>query len=262
MISAAVTQRPNRSGRLRSKPTRCTEFRTQRRAPAVALSIAPKRWIPRRRRLRQDTPTERVSLSVSVSEPTFTYDQGMASIGYARVSTKEQSADSQLDALAAAGVSRTFVEKCSGVLANRPQLDALFENVLRPGDILVITKLDRLGRSVKDLTALSTRLNSMSVGLRVLSQGIDTTTPGGRLFFHMLAAVAEFEHDLIVERTKEGLEAARSRGRTGGRKPGMSPTQINQARAMIEAGTYTKQQIAETFNVSRATLYRNLGNAS
>ena len=183
----------------------------------------------------------------------------MASIGYARVSTKFQSADSQLDALTAAGVTKTLIEHCSGVLANRPTLTVLFEDVLRPGDVLVITKLDRLGRSVKDLTALSTRLESMNVGLRVLSQGIDTTTPGGRLFFHMLAAVAEFEHDLIVERTKEGLEAARNRGRTGGRKPGMSPTQISQARAMIRTGEYTKHEIAQTFNVSRATLYRHLG---
>lgn len=175
------------------------------------------------------------------------------------MSTKFQSADSQLDALAAAGVTKTLVEHCSGVLAQRPTLTVLFEDVLRPGDVLVITKLDRLGRSVKDLTMLAGRLQSLDVGLRVLTQGIDTTTPGGRLFFHMLAAVAEFEHDLIVERTKEGLQAARSRGRTGGRKPGMSPTQIGQARVMIAAGKYTKQEIAQTFNVSRATLYRHLG---
>lgn len=186
----------------------------------------------------------------------------MASIGYARVSTKEQSAASQLDALAAAGVTRTLVEKCSGVLEKRPQLTVLFDAVLRPGDVLVITKLDRLGRSVKNLTTLSSRLESMEVGLRVLSQGIDTTTPGGRLFFHMLAAVAEFEHDLIVERTQEGLEAARSRGKTGGRKPVMSPTQVSQARVMVESGMYTKQEIAETFNISRATLYRHLAQSS
>lgn len=182
----------------------------------------------------------------------------MQLIGYARVSTKDQSADSQLDALSAAGVTKTLVDKSSGILASRPKLDLLFDDVLCGGDVLVITKLDRLGRSVKDLTALSGRLESMGVGLRVLSQGIDTTTPGGRLFFHMLAAVAEFEHDLIVERTKEGLDAARKRGRTGGRKPGMTSTQIDQARAMIGAGTYTKQQIADAFRVSRATLYRNL----
>ena len=182
----------------------------------------------------------------------------MASIWHARVSTEYQVADSELDALAAAGVTKTLVERCSGVLTNRHTLTVLFEDVLRPGDVLVTTKLDRLGRSVKDLTVLAGRLQSMDVVLRVLTQGIDTTTPGGRLFFHMLAAVAEFEHDLIVEHTKEGLEAARSRGRTGGRKPGMSPTQIGQARAMIDAGKYTKKEIAETFNVSRATLYRNM----
>lgn len=128
------------------------------------------------------------------------------------MSTKFQSADSQLDALAAAGVTKTLVEHCSGVLAERSTLTVLFEDVLRPGDVLVITKLDRLGRSVKDLTNLAGRLQSMDVGRRVLTQGIDTTTPGGRLFFHMLAAAAEFEHDLIVERTKEGLQAARSGG--------------------------------------------------
>lgn len=211
--------------------------------------------------MRHDAPTKSVSFHVSDrsgARAPFKYDQAMTSIGYARVSTKEQSADSQIDALAAAGVTQTLVEQCSGVLANRPKLTVLFEEVLRQGDVLVITKLDRLGRSVKDLTALATRLEAMGVGLRVLTQGIDTTTPGGRLFFHMIAAVAEFEHDLIVERTKEGLAAARSRGKTGGRKPGMTSLQVTQARAMIEAGGHTKQKIAQTFKVSRATLYRNL----
>jgi len=125
----------------------------------------------------------------------------------------------------------------------------------------VITKLDRLGRSVRNLKALADELQSRDVALRALSQGIDTATPGGRLFFHMLAAIAEFEHDLIVERTVDGLAAARARGRKGGPRFKMTTTKIAQARSMYDAGGHTAQQIADTFGVSRPTIYRHLDTA-
>ena len=182
----------------------------------------------------------------------------MAAVGYARVSTRDQNLDGQTDALEAAGCEKVFIEHASGVLAKRPALeDAL--DYLRTGDTLVVTKLDRLGRSVRNLKEVVDGLEKRGVGLKALSQGIDTTTPGGRLFFHMLAAIAEFEHDLIVERTKDGLAAARARGRKGGGRIKMSPTKIRQARAMYDEKTYTVQQIAETFGVSRGTIYRHLG---
>jgi DNA invertase Pin-like site-specific DNA recombinase len=129
---------------------------------------------------------------------------------------------------------------------------------LREGDTLVVTKLDRLGRSVRNLKQVSDGLQARGVALRALSQGIDTTTSGGRLFFHMLAAIAEFEHDLIVERTRDGLAAARARGRNGGPKPKMTATRVKQARAMYDAGNYTVQEIADTFGVTRPTIYRHL----
>jgi DNA invertase Pin-like site-specific DNA recombinase len=181
----------------------------------------------------------------------------MAVVGYARVSTREQHAEPQTDALTAAGCERTFVDHASGALAQRPALDEALR-YLRSGDTLVVTKLDRLGRSVRNLKAVADELQARGVGLRALSQGIDTTTPGGRLFFHLLAAIAEFEHDLIVERTQDGLAAARARGRKGGPKFKMTPTRVRQARAMYDAGQHTVQEIADTFGVSRPTIYRHL----
>ena len=181
----------------------------------------------------------------------------MASIGYARVSTREQNPDGQTDALDLAGCDKVFVEHASGVLAKRPVLDDVLD-YLRSGDTLVVTKLDRLGRSVRNLKEVVDGLQLRGVGLKALSQGIDTTTPGGRLFFHMLAAIAEFEHDLIVERTQDGLAAARARGRKGGGRFKMTSTKAKQARTMYDAKSYTVQQIAETFGVSRGTIYRHL----
>ncbi len=132
----------------------------------------------------------------------------MALVGYARVSTRDQHPEAQTDALATAGCEKTFTDHASGTLAKRPALDEAL-GYLRAGDTLVVTKLDRLGRSVRNLKQIVVDdLQAHHVGLRALSQGIDTTTPGGRLFFHMLAAIAEFEHDLIVERTHDGLAAA------------------------------------------------------
>lgn len=181
----------------------------------------------------------------------------MATIGYARVSTRDQSTEAQVDVLTAAGCDRIFHEHASGVLAQRPELDAAL-GYIREGDVLVVTKLDRLGRSVKNLSQLATELQDRGVGLRVVTQGIDTTSIGGRLFFNILAAIAEFEHDLIVERTQEGLAAARARGRKGGAKFKMTPAKARQARHMYDSKEYTLQQIAETLGVGRSTIYRYL----
>lgn len=182
----------------------------------------------------------------------------VATVGYCRVSTRDQHPEAQADVLQAAGCEKIFSEHASGTLARRPQLEAAL-SYLRSGDTLVVTKLDRLGRSVKNLKEVADDLQSRGIGLRALSQGIDTTTSGGRLFFHMLAAIAEFEHDLIVERTQDGLAAARARGRKGGRKSKMTPTRITEARRMYDSGDYTVEQIAQTFGVTRPTIYRHLG---
>ncbi len=181
----------------------------------------------------------------------------MTLLGYARVSTGDQSHDGQHDALAAAGCERVFSDTASGKLARRPQLDALLEYA-RAGDVVVITKLDRLGRSVAHLVELGALLQSRGIDLRVLHQGIDTTTPGGRLTFHILASIAEFERDLISERTRDGLAAARARGRKGGRRPALSPAKVAHARKLRDAGEHTMSEIADLVGCSRATLYRVL----
>jgi DNA invertase Pin-like site-specific DNA recombinase len=181
----------------------------------------------------------------------------MAKIGYARVSTRDQHPESQHDALVAAGCEKVFTDKASGKLARRPQLDAALD-YLRPGDELVITRLDRLGRSVRNLCELAEQFTERGVDLQVIAQGIDTATPGGRLFFHILAGIAEFERDLMSERTLDGLEAARARGRTGGRRAVMTPEKLAVAREMYEAKQHTVETIAKTIGVSRATLYRHL----
>lgn len=182
----------------------------------------------------------------------------MTKIGYARVSTRDQHPEAQTDALTAAGCERLFVDKASGKLARRPQLDAALD-YLRAGDQLVITKLDRLGRSLRHLLDLSAHLSDRGIDLQVLDQGIDTSTPGGRLFFSILGALAEFERELLSERTRDGLEAARARGRKGGRRPVMTPEKAAAARRMVDAKEHSMQTIAEILGVSRASLYRALG---
>lgn len=187
-------------------------------------------------------------------------------VGYGRVSTLDQHPESQRDALVAAGIAETeiFVDKMSGKLASRPELDKALLCANRPGDKLVITKLDRLGRSLKHLIELAERLQERGVELVVLDQGIDTSTPVGRMFFHILGAIAEFEHALMSERTRAGLAAARARGRNGGQKPKLSKTQVAVAQEMYDKlgddgkRAYTVQQIADTLNVSRPTIYRAL----
>lgn len=198
------------------------------------------------------------------------YTQGMTTtqatghrVGYARVSTHSQREDSQVDELQAAGCEKVFVDKASGKLAKRPQLDACLE-YLRDGDVLVITRLSRAMRSLKHMIELAHRLQERGIGLVVLKQQIDTTTPTGRLMFHLLAAIDEFQRELIVEGTNEGLAAARARGRTGGRKAKLSPAQVALARQLYDQvgedgkRTHTVEEIGQMFGVTRATVYRSL----
>ncbi len=135
------------------------------------------------------------------------------------------------------------------------------DSYLREGDVLVVWRLDRLGRSLKHLITVVSDLEDRGVGFRSLSESIDTTTSAGKLIFHVFAALAEFERDLIRERTKSGLEAARARGRKGGRKPSLSPKKIEVARRMYKDGDSTVAEIAKVLGVSRATIYRHLGDA-
>jgi DNA invertase Pin-like site-specific DNA recombinase len=177
--------------------------------------------------------------------------------GYARVSTRQQDPALQIDALRTAGCERIFTDRASGKLDRRPQLDRLWE-VLLAGDTLVVWKLDRLGRSLRHLVNVISDLGSREVGFRSLNDAIDTTTPGGMLVFHVMAAVAEFERSLIVERTQAGLDAARARGRSGGRPPRMTPEKLAVARQMYDSRKHTVETIAKTVGVSRTTLYRYL----
>jgi DNA invertase Pin-like site-specific DNA recombinase len=185
-------------------------------------------------------------------------------IGYGRVSTRDQNPDAQHDALRAAGCDEIFIDKASGKLARRPELDKALLCANRSGDQLVVTKLDRLGRSLEHLIELAKLLQGRGVDLVVLDQGIDTSTAIGRLFFQIIGAIAEFEHALMSERTIDGLAAARARGRTGGRKPKLGPRQVMLARQMYdETGQdgkrkHTVAQIAAEFGVSRPTIYRHL----
>jgi len=189
-------------------------------------------------------------------------------IGYGRVSTRDQHPEAQHDALIAAGCDEIFIDKASGKLTRRPELDDALLSANRKGDQLVITKLDRLGRSLEHLIELSKLLQTRGVDLVVLDQGIDTSTPVGRLFFQIIGAIAEFEHALMSERTIDGLAAARARGRTGGQKPKLGPRQVKLAREMYEETgkdgkrAHTVAQIAAEFDVSRPTIYRHLAKAA
>jgi DNA invertase Pin-like site-specific DNA recombinase len=181
----------------------------------------------------------------------------MAKIGYARVSTSDQNPDSQRDALTAAGCERIFTDKVSGKLAKRPEWDTCLA-YLRPGDALVITRLSRAARSLRNLLEVADQLRARGIDLVVLKQAIDTTTPAGRLAFHVMAAIDEFQRELIVEGTHEGLAAARARGRTGGRPPKLTAAQITVARQLYDARQHTVQQIADMFGVTKPTIYRHL----
>ncbi|MBJ7353767.1 MAG: recombinase family protein [Thermoleophilaceae bacterium] len=185
------------------------------------------------------------------------------SIGYARVSTLDQDPALQLDALNEAGCSRIFEDRASGSLATRPELAKALDH-LRAGDTLVVWRLDRLGRSLKDLVRIVEDLAEREIGFCSLHESIDTTSPTGKLTFHLFGALAEFERDLIRERTSAGLAAARSRGRIGGRPTVMTPKKLEMAKSMLAAknadgsSEHTVDDIASTIGVSRATVYRAL----
>jgi len=178
-------------------------------------------------------------------------------LGYARVSTDEQNLTLQTDALERAGCDRIFSDKLGGSRLDRPGLAAALSH-LRHGDTLIVWKLDRLGRTVRQLVEFVAKLNHDGIEFRSLTDGIDTTTPAGRFFFHMMAALAEMERDLTRERTMAGLNAARARGRRGGRPPALSPIQLTQARHLMQHPDQSMAEIATTLGVSRSTLYRAL----
>jgi DNA invertase Pin-like site-specific DNA recombinase len=178
-------------------------------------------------------------------------------LGYARVSTLDQDPALQHDALTKAGCKRIFVDKASGKLESRPALDDLLAQA-RPGDTLVVWRLDRLGRSLRHLLEVVTDLEQRGVAVDSLTESIDTSTPGGRLVFHLFSALAEFERDLIRERTHAGLAAARARGRVGGRPTVWTEAKLRTARDMHASGQHDVSTIAKVLGVSRASVYRAL----
>lgn len=182
-------------------------------------------------------------------------------IGYARVSTLDQNPELQLQKLREAGCERVVVERASGARVERPELGRVLNDILRRGDILVVWKLDRLARSLKQLIATAETLQERGVGLISLTDAIDTSSPGGMLVFHMLGAIAEFERALIRERTMAGLAEARRKGKTGGRPRSLSKKDTAAAQALLADGALTAKEVAAHFGVSKATLYRYLSAA-
>lgn len=177
-------------------------------------------------------------------------------IGYSRVSTDDQHPEAQADRLKADGCERVFTDKgVSGRKASRPEWDRCLEH-LREGDALVVVRLDRMGRSVRNLIDVVTGLEARGVNLRVIDQGIDTSTSAGRFFFHVMAALAEMEADMIRERTRDGLAAARARGRTGGRKAKLTDAQAAEVRRMYAAREKTVAEIGALFGITRESVYR------
>ncbi|MTH80136.1 recombinase family protein [Paracoccus aestuariivivens] len=176
-------------------------------------------------------------------------------LGYARVSTADQKLDSQQDALRAVGAEKVFADVITGSARQRPQLDRMLDQ-LREGDVVVVTKYDRLARSLKDLLDLVEQVQGKGAGFRSLAEDIDTTTPAGRLIFHVFASIAQFERERIVERTREGLEAARRRGRVGGRPPALSASQKAEVRRMRDEEMRPLSEIATLFKVSAKTIRR------
>lgn len=178
----------------------------------------------------------------------------MALIGYARVSTQDQNLELQQAKLTEAGCDRIYTDELSGTRNDRPGLTEALDYA-RPDDTLVIWKLDRLGRSMPHLVEIARDLEERNIHLRSITDQIDTTTAAGRFFFHVMAALATMERDLIVERTNAGLEAARSRGRISGRRRKMTEAKVESARTLLASGT-PPAEVASSLGVSRATLYR------
>ena len=184
----------------------------------------------------------------------FWYDFGMI-IGYARVSTTDQNLDAQLDALKEAGAGRMFSETISGATAKRPELQRMLDQ-LRDGDVVVVTKYDRLARSLRDLLDIVEAIKGRGAGFRSLAEDIDTTNPAGELIFHVFASIAHFERRRIAERTREGLAAARKRGRIGGRPPALSSDQKAEVIRMRDEESRPLREIASLFKVSVQTVRR------
>ena len=180
----------------------------------------------------------------------------MPAIGYARVSTGDQDVALQLDALQKAGCDKIFQDQASGAKTDRPGLAEALAHV-RKGDILIVWKLDRLGRSLPHLIETVTELERRKVGLRSLTESIDTTTPGGRLIFHVFGALGQFERDLIRERTRAGLSAAAARGRKGGRKPVVTPDKLERAKALMNQGLNVREAAAR-LKIGKSSLYEAL----
>jgi DNA invertase Pin-like site-specific DNA recombinase len=181
----------------------------------------------------------------------------MRLIGYARVSTLEQNESLQVDELEKAGCVRPYVDHASGAKASRPALDEMVAS-LKDGDVVVVWKLDRLGRSLKNLIDLVDLFKSKGVGFRSLTEGFDTTTPQGELFFQLFGAFAQYERAMVRERTMAGLAAARARGRKGGRPSALSPKQVESARKMYDGKELSVAEIASRLGVHRTTVYRVL----
>ena len=216
------------------------------------------------RQLAAHHPTQRESTSRTRVEKLRRTDRPIpyfrhVLFGYARVSTADQNPDHQMDALQRAGVARDdiYVDHASGAKASRPELDNVLR-LLRDGDTLKITRLDRLGRSVLHLVTLGAELRERGVGLHVIEQGIDTSTAEGRAMFGMLSVLAELQRELIVANTRDGLAAARARGRNGGRRPKLNADQVALAQQLYDAREKTVQQIADLFGVPRTTVYGHL----
>jgi DNA invertase Pin-like site-specific DNA recombinase len=204
-------------------------------------------------------PRSRINVSLTAACDELWYNWCMQ-FGYARVSTDDQTLDLQLDALTKAGCDRIFRDTFSGATAERPGLREGLDH-LRAGDTLVVWRLDRLGRSLRHLIDTMTTLEQRGIGFRSLTESIDTTTSGGKLIFHIFGALAEFERDLIRERTHAGLVAARSRGRTGGRpkvKAFQDPRRLAAARRLYAEGKTSISTICATFGISKSTFYRYL----
>jgi DNA invertase Pin-like site-specific DNA recombinase len=181
-------------------------------------------------------------------------------IGYARVSTQDQDLALQLDALTKEGCEKIFQEKASGAQRDRPELKAAL-GYMRKGDTLVVWKIDRLARSMKQLIETIESFQDGGIGLKSLQDPIDTSSPSGKLVFHIFAALAEFERGVIRERTTAGLQAARERGRVGGRPPALSAKDLQAAKAMLKDSDITVAAIARRLNVAASTLYRHIPHA-
>ncbi len=178
-------------------------------------------------------------------------------IGYARISTSDQTLDLQVDSLKAAGCERIFHDIASGAKTTRPGLDEALD-YMRPGDLLVVWRLDRLGRSLPHLIQIVTALDQRGIGFNSLQESIDTSTSGGKLIFHMFGALAEFERNLIRERTEAGLRAARSRGRQGGRPRALDAKKTKLLYKLYDERQHTVSEICDMLGISKTALYRYL----